>query len=286
MERLTKVLEPAFTLFTRSEATVALQPILATKHVPGVGVFLEALLRLPQSSDPACHVHVLTLAEQLGFAHHIDLFVLSKVVELLQRHPSVTIAINVSQRSILEDGQKIIRRLAASQVCKRIVVEITESSQIPHSWIAAFAAGIREIGCLLAVDDFDTGSANDELVQTVRPHILKFGLDDTSKANQDRLARTVEVAKSVGAKLVVEKVDTVEKHTLALAHRVDFVQGFLLSRPFLAQTLPSWLDSSSKHVDVPSDYTSTTFIPNFAATQRVQAANRGRHISLKQKTGS
>ena len=285
MERLITVIEPVFTLFARSEATIALQPIIATKPGPDRSVFLEALLRLPQSSDPACHVHVLTLAEQLGFAHHIDLFVLSKVVELLQRNPDITIAINVSQRSILEDGQKIIRRLAASQVCERIVVEITESSQIPHSWIAAFAAGIREIGCLLAVDDFDTGSANDELVQTVRPHILKFGLDDTSEANQDRLARTVDIAKSVGAKLVVEKIDSVEKYTLALAHRIAFVQGFLLSKPFFAQNLPSWLDRS-KHVDVPFDYASTTRIPDAPPTQLLETADGGRYIGLKQKAGS
>ena len=284
MERLITVIEPAFTLFTKSEATIALQPIIPTKPDPGESVFLEALLRLPQSPDPLCHVHVLTLAEQLGFAHHIDLFVLSKVVEVLQRHSNLTIAINVSQRSILDDGQKIIRRLAASQVCERIVVEITESSQIPHSWIAAFAAGIREIGCRLAVDDFDTGSANDELVRTVRPHILKFGLDDTSGANQDRLARTVDIANSVGAKVVVEKIDTVEKYTLALAHRIAFVQGFLLSKPFLAQNLPSWLDRS-KHAEVPFDHVRTTRIPDVPPAQIIQIVNGSRHVCLKQKAG-
>lgn len=285
MERLIKVVEPPFTLYTPSEATIALQPIIATNTDPGESVFLEALLRLPQSSDPACHVHVVTLAEQLGFAHHIDLFVLSKVVEVLQRYRDITIAINVSQRSILEDGQKIIRRLAASQVCEQIVVEITESSQIPYAWIAAFAAGIRQIGCLLAVDDFDTGSSNDELVQTVKPHILKFALEDTSKANQDRLARTVAIADAVGAKLVVEKIDSVEKYSLAVEHRIDYVQGFLLSKPFLAQNLPSWLNRS-KHSDVPVDYASTTRIPNLPPAQLVETADGGRHICLKQKTGS
>ena len=275
-----------FMLYPRCKAAIALQPIVhLDPNKWGETIFLEALLRIPKSSDPAAHVHVLALGEQLGFSHLLDLFVLSRVEDLLRWNPGITIAMNVSQRSIIDGGQMIIERLAESPFCDRIVLEITESSQISRSMVMAFTGAARALGCSVAVDDYGTGSATDELVLETRPQLLKFVMDDLSDQSRDRLARAVALAKRVGAKLVAEKIDSFEKLQLVAENRVDYVQGYLISKPISVQDLPAW-EAQSKHGQIPFDHAGTAPVTDLPVTQRIQAVDGGRNVRFVEKTGS
>lgn len=227
-----------------STATIALQPVFDMACDGRVG-FFETALRITNTPDSIFHVKLLALAEELGFIHLIDMHVLGLAVATLKRNTSMRLSINVSQRSILEDGQQIIRRLAAaSQVNERIIVEITESSSIPTNWVGAFAAGVREVGCLVAIDDFETGYADDVLVRAVRPSLIKLVIEDTSPRTSEQIRRTVSLAREIGAEVVGEKIDSEEKRSLAMQLGVRHLQGYLLGRPVLLKDLPVYFGNT------------------------------------------
>ena len=285
MDRLETTPPAMFKLSSTSEATIALQPIFDLREgVKDMG-FYETLLRVPQSSDPAFHVHLLTLAEQLGFVHHLDLFVLSEVTDLLRVNAVSHVAVNVSQRSVFDHGDTIIRRLCATKMCERITVEITETARIPASWLSAFTAGVRAIGCQLAVDDFETGFADAELVHTVKPTILKIAMDDTSQFFVDRLARTTTLAREIGADVVMEKIDGTEKSELAREYGVRYGQGFMLAQPILARDLPGWAAARSGSAAIAFNDPCTTHIRHDLA-RGFKPLNGHADIRFKEKTGS
>lgn len=226
------------------EATIALQPIFDLENYGTVG-FFEATLRIRGTPDPIFHARLIALGERLGFIHFLDMHVMGMTAATLRRHPEMRASFNVSQRSILEDGQQLIRDLEASQVAHRMIVEITESAEIPVSWAAAFAAGVREVGALLAIDDYETGSANDNLVRAVRPDIIKVVVDDVSDAYHERIMRTVDLAREIGADVVGEKIDSEEKIALVRDLGVRYLQGFSLSLPILDQDISAVLRQSA-----------------------------------------
>lgn len=264
------------------DATIALQPIFDLQTNGDVG-FFEATLRVTKTPDPIFHVRLLSLAEELGFIHHIDLHVLALTVDTLRRNPGMKASFNVSQRSILEDGQQLIRRLAASQVSERLIVEITESTQIPTAWVAVFAAGVREVGCKLAVDDFETGFADELLVRAVRPDFIKVVVDDTTLRYRERISRTLELAKEIGAEVVGEKIDSDEKIQLLTVMGVRYLQGFALGSPIMKHDLPL-IFGRSLDSTVPVNDGSTPAI-RLDLSRSFQPLNGHRQVRLVEKAG-
>lgn len=231
---------------------------------------------------------MIALAEDLGFIHHIDLHVLALTVEMLRRHSGMHASVNVSQRTILEDGQQYIRKLASSQVCDRLIVEITESTEIPTAWVAAFAAGVREIGCRLAIDDFETGFADDILVRAVKPNLIKVVVDDTTLRVRERIIRTTVLAKEIGAAVVGERIDSEEKvelmKRLGVRYLQGYLQGYLLALPIMAQDIAE-LFGKSLDATVPVNDGSTPGI-RFDLSNTFKPINGNRQIRLVEKTGS
>lgn len=268
---------------TPSDATIALQPIFDL-DANGEVSFFETALRITRTSDPQFHVRLIALAEDLGFIHHIDLHVLALTIDILRRHTGMTASVNVSQRTILEDGQQYIRKLAASQVCDRLIIEITESTEIPLAWVATFAAGVREIGCRLAIDDFETGFADDILVRAVKPSLIKVVVDDTTLRVRERIIRTTLLAKEMGAAVVGERIDSEEKVELMKRLGVRYLQGYLLALPIMAQDIGE-LFGKSLDATIPVNDGSAPGI-RLDLSQTFKPLNGNRQIRLVEKTGS
>lgn len=264
------------------QATIALQPVF--DQADGNVAFFESVFRMTNTPDPLFHVRMLSLAEQLGFVHYIDLHVLAITVDTLRRYPGMKASINVSQRSILDDGQQIIRRLAASQVADRLIVEITESSEIPTAWVAVFAASAREIGCKVAIDDFETGFADDHLVRATKPDIIKVVVDESTMRYRERVKRTIDLAHEMGALVVAEKIDTDEKIAMARTMGVRYLQGFSFAYPILLADLPELFGRTLDSTVPVNDGSAPGIRLDFARFG--QALNGHRQIRLVEKTGS
>lgn len=123
--------------------------------------------------------------------------------------------------------------LARQQVC----LEITESAPIDffdqcHSVLAE----IRKKGVWLAIDDLGAGYSNLRYITDLEPEVIKLDRQLITgirpRSTQFKLLRSiVELGHEVGAKVVVEGIETVEELLTVLEARVRYAQGYLLARP-------------------------------------------------------
>ena len=234
-------LQPAL-IDETTQVTLAVQPIF--RNLPdGLHLaFVEALLRVfvyPRSGS--IHTDIISVAEEIGFIHHIDCFVLDRLIQTLNRNPAISGSINISQRTIADDAASIVRRLRESNLGPRIIVEITETASVPLELVQRFAVDLHRIGCYLAIDDFETGSADEALVRAVKPQFIKVILDEVSPAYRARIDRTLALAREMNAQVVVERIDSKEKLEYVTSAGIPFVQGFLLEAPILEAQLSSYL---------------------------------------------
>ena len=128
-----------------------------------------------------------------------------------------------------------------SNLGPRIIVEITETASVPLELVQRFAVDLHRIGCYLAIDDFETGSADEALVRAVKPQFIKVILDEVSPAYRARIDRTLALAREMNAQVVVERIDSKEKLEYVTSAGIPFVQGFLLEAPILEAQLSSYL---------------------------------------------
>lgn len=226
--------------------TLAVQPIFHNKPDGFHLAFVEALLRvfMPQRSG-SIHAEIISVAEEIGFIHHIDNFALDRLIQMLNRHPAISGSINISQRTIADDAASIVRRLGESGLAPRIIVEITETASVPLELVQRFAVDLHRLGCNIAIDDFETGSADEALVRAVKPQFIKVILDDVSPLFRARIDRTLSLAREMNAQVVVERIDCKDKLEYVTSAGIPLVQGFLLEAPLLEAHLSSYLSRSN-----------------------------------------
>ncbi len=117
-----------------------------------------------------------------------------------------------------------------------VVIEITEEMAAAGESLEAAAGQARELGCLLALDDFGAGHSNFDRVWRLKPDIVKLDRSLVQRGARDpRAARVigqmVSLLHECSALVLMEGIETDEEAQLALACDVDLVQGYLFGRP-------------------------------------------------------
>jgi EAL domain-containing protein (putative c-di-GMP-specific phosphodiesterase class I) len=133
-----------------------------------------------------------------------------------------------SLESILKDNPGLRNRL---------LFEITESSQIRNLPAANdFIRRLRDLGCLVCLDDFGAGAANFPYVSALDVDIVKFDGPAVAGARQSIKGTTflkalAGVCRELGMETVFEMIDNEESLAFARGCGADYVQGYLLGRP-------------------------------------------------------
>ena len=137
-----------------------LQPIVDTKTL--AVKHHECLLRMEKPDGTMVSAgEFIEIAEQLGMSRLIDMRTLDLAVDLLKRHPKLSLALNVSGLTPTNHDWLVrLHRLTGGRraLTERLVVEITETaaiSDIDHT--IAFVDALKELGCKTAIDDFGAG---------------------------------------------------------------------------------------------------------------------------------
>lgn len=160
--------------------------------------------------------------------------------------------LNVSPDAV-RDRSDVIERFGsyfrdAALDAHRIVVEIVETRSYDERQLADAVEGFRDLGCLVAIDDFGAGESNFERVWRLRPDLVKLDRAMLEEATDNPLVRhvlpgLVSLVHEIGCLVVLEGIETAEQAHIALEADVDFVQGFYFSRPTLTPpSLPSMRD--------------------------------------------
>ncbi|MBV8659471.1 MAG: EAL domain-containing protein [Burkholderiales bacterium] len=128
---------------------------------------------------------------------------------------------------------------------EQVVVEVLETAIDNNRQLARAVEYFREIGCLIAIDDFGAGHSNVDRIWRLKPDIVKLDRTLIADASDNREARQilpglVNLLHEAGALVLAEGVETKEEAVLALEADCDLVQGyyFAVPGPELSSTEP------------------------------------------------
>lgn len=121
---------------------------------------------------------------------------------------------------------------------QRIVVEITETETPDECALETAAQYYKDIGCLVAIDDFGAGHSNFNRIWRLKPDIIKLDRQMVAQAAQDPAARRgllgiAGLLHEIGALVLAEGIETEEEARVVVQAEVDLLQGYFLQRPFI-----------------------------------------------------
>ncbi len=118
----------------------------------------------------------------------------------------------------------------------RIVIEILESEIQDRQYLRTLIKHFRDMGCLIAIDDFGAGHSNFDRIWELAPDIVKidrsliFGAGQFSRVERI-LSGIVSLIHEAGSLVVIEGVETEREALVAIAANADMVQGFYFAKP-------------------------------------------------------
>ena len=198
------------------------------------------------------------LAEQTGYIRTITQWVLRRAVaqcaEWRGRGLAMNVSINISACDLLDSELPVrLAELLEHEGCSAqwVRLEITESALVGEPGHALKnLERLHQLGCKLVIDDYGTSYASlaylrrlplDEL-KIDKSFILRMGTD----AGDALIVRsTIELAHKLSLSVVACGVE--DEATLEQLRELgcDGAQGFLLSRPLMADDVPSWVRESA-----------------------------------------
>ena len=122
---------------------------------------------------------------------------------------------------------------------EQVVIEVLESTLPDDADFDRRIEELRELGCLVSLDDFGAGHSNFDRVFRLRPEIVKLDRSVVVRAEVDAHARRiaaqmVSLLHECGCLVLMEGIETDEGAYTALRCDVDFVQGYHFGRPATA----------------------------------------------------
>lgn len=119
---------------------------------------------------------------------------------------------------------------------QRIVVEIVENAISDEGRLAETVYFYKELGCLVAIDDFGAGHSNFNRIWRIAPHIVKFDRSLLVQARAKRSIRRllpglVALVHESGSLALLEGVENRDEAALGYDADFDFVQGYYFAYP-------------------------------------------------------
>jgi len=237
---------------------------LATGDVHSV----EALVRWDHPTRGLLHPDAfLGLVEESGLMPSLNRVTLALALDQIanwQTHGrQLAVAINLSASSLVDSDlpAQIASMLAARGISPgALQLEITEEFlMVDRDRSRNILTRLREGGVQISVDDFGTGYSSlsylrdlpiDEL-KLDRSFVLPMAEDARAAA---LVASTIDLAHSLGLRIVAEDVETLVAFTELTRLGCDQAQGFFISRPVPAVELDHWLSNRiavGQSTDVP-----------------------------------
>jgi EAL domain-containing protein (putative c-di-GMP-specific phosphodiesterase class I) len=221
----------------------AYQPIFSFAHGRPVG--FEGLARAHSASGAA-----VSPGELFGSASGLESTVfLDRLLRMLHlanfsapAYESAWLFLNISPTAVVNgraSGPFFKELLQAfGMPPQRVVVEITENETPDERVLEEAARYYREIGCLVAIDDFGSGHSNFNRIWRLKPDIIKLDRLMINQAAQDAAARRglvgiAALLHEIGALVLAEGIETEEEARVVVQAEVDLLQGYFLQRPYI-----------------------------------------------------
>ena len=227
----------------RAEFRVVYQPIVGVQERGIVG--LEALVRW---DHPVLGTvppdEFVSLAEDDGLIVALQRQVLERAMADLARLTAagwdLKMGVNVSVRHLQAGclAPDVAHALASAGVApEQVVLEITESVLLDaEDQLASDLAILRDMGCVIALDDFGRGYSSLAYLARLPVDILKMDREFIAGIENDRrsaalVAGIVDLGRALEMDVLAEGVESAGQLALLQEMGISFVQGYLLGRP-------------------------------------------------------
>jgi diguanylate cyclase (GGDEF)-like protein len=232
---------------------LAFQPKLDS--MTGAFTGAEALARWTHSAlGPIRPDEFIPLAEASGLMGPLTSSMLRQALTACngwqRRAPRAGVAVNVSADTVL-DPTFVTEVEAILDACgtppELLTLELTEGVVVGDPLLAEVRLGeLRALGVRVSVDDFGTGYSSLTYLKGLSVDEVKIDktfVDDVVRDAADRavVRAVVDIAHTLGLRVVAEGVEEPEQHELLQALGVDEIQGYLHGRPMPAQDLSQWI---------------------------------------------
>jgi EAL domain-containing protein (putative c-di-GMP-specific phosphodiesterase class I) len=181
------------------------------------------------------------MAEETGHIRALTEWVVRQAIAdqraLADAGHDLDIAVNISGRILGEPDFLDFCREALKDAVGRISFEITETAVIENPEMAlAMLDAVADMGVSISIDDFGTGLSSLAYLKQIRGHELKIDrsiVADVTESQRDALIvrSTIDLAHSLGLKVVAEGIETGEVFQVLAAMGCDYAQGYLVARP-------------------------------------------------------
>jgi EAL domain-containing protein (putative c-di-GMP-specific phosphodiesterase class I) len=232
---------------------LAFQPKVDTSSGAVSGV--EALARWTHPAlGPIAPDEFIPLAEASGLMGPLTSTVLRQALVVCngwqRRARDVGVAVNVSADTVLNPAfvTEVGQLLASVGVSPSLLtLELTEGVVVADPALAAERMGeLRALGVKISVDDFGTGYSSLTYLKGLPVDEVKIDKGFIAGLVSDAADRAVvravvDIAHTLGLKVVAEGVETSGQHELLRSLGVDEAQGYLHARPMPALDIAQWL---------------------------------------------
>ena len=227
----------ALDIIENNKLKYALQPIVSAKDARIVAY--EALMR--SDTEPALSpLSILRYATRNHKSYDIERLTFFNVIERLATDKSIPSDAKIFLNSIpgytLGDDDYEELRQKYPELLKRLVIEITEQSELNDEALTLIKNRQERDGFKIAIDDFGSGNSNTYTLLRYKPDYIK--LDRLLISDIDRNTKKqyfvnsiITFAKENGMQVLAEGVETEAELKMMIRLQADLIQGYYTARP-------------------------------------------------------
>jgi EAL domain-containing protein (putative c-di-GMP-specific phosphodiesterase class I) len=181
------------------------------------------------------------MAEETGHIRALTEWVVRQAIAdqaaLAEAGHALDVAVNISGRILGEPDFLDFCREVLPGAVGRICFEITETAVIENPDVAmGMLDAFVDMGVSISIDDFGAGLSSLAYLKKIRGHELKIDrsiIADVTESQRDALIvrSTIDLAHSLGLKVVAEGIETEDVFQVLAAMGCDQAQGYLVARP-------------------------------------------------------
>lgn len=227
------------------DARAFFQPLVDLPASTVVG--FEALARFADGTPPP---ERLAQAEAAGVRDELEMALIELAVRTSVTLPEdAFVTLNASSSTMLAEG--LDATLAGTT--RAWGLELYEGSAVDES--RAVRERISSLGAFLLIDDAGAGLADEKRIVDLRPDIVKIdrllfwaALEDATE--RERVASLSRAASSVGARVLVEGIETADQVDAARELGAVLGQGYFLGRPTPPEDIPAVLAELQRTIGI------------------------------------
>ncbi|MBD1558670.1 EAL domain-containing protein [Vibrio sp. S9_S30] len=217
------------------------QPIFnSDKEIIGV----EALVRMSDRAGETIRPDLFFHTNTFCIETRIDVEALSRAIHILNfaqsKHRNKQLFLNAlpdPEHNLFHDLSRfvLVHRLGELKIrTKQIVIEFLELQVNDNQMLSRVTSLLTQNGFGIAVDDYGQQASTKDRVKLINPSIVKIDkslMNDFMGGIASPLLSALRVAAEVGAKTVIEGIESKEQFEHMVSLNIDMFQGYHLAHP-------------------------------------------------------